>query len=236
VKRITALAASLMLASLPSCGPPSAPQTPEPAKEAPSAEPAAAPSAEPSSAPEAGKPAPSTDSPAETLARDLVKAGGRRIGFSAGKKRFVVPMETRAENSRGLTLRFFDDEGQEREVLKICQPGECEERLNELAKELIPKLVARFESEGYESVSSIGWPSGRDEIDVSSAGLKLRYEKGKLSVVREKKAATPLRSLGGRTPKAASLSAVYPVPAAKLLGAFAEGDKVVQEFYVFKLP
>jgi hypothetical protein len=103
-------------------------------------------------------------------------------------------------------------------------------------KELVPQLAARFEREGYESINAIGWPSGREEIDVGSLGVKLRYEKGKLSVVTEKKGPAPLRALGGRAPKAASLSAVYPVPAAKLLGVFAEGEKAIQDFYVFKLP
>ena len=46
----------------------------------------------------------------------------------------------------------------------------------------------------------------------------------------------PVRPGGGKTIKAAALSAVYPMKGSKLLGAFAEGDGVVQEFYVFKLP
>jgi hypothetical protein len=226
-----------ILAAIPACGP-----APEPAKEAPSPPPAAdtgaAPTAEPTAAPEAPRPAASeSSSPAETLARDLVKSGGRRIGFSATKKRFVVPIELRSDGGRGLDLRFYDDDGQQRENQRVCQPGECEEKLNELAKDLIPKLAARFEQEGYEAISSVGWPSGRDELDLSAANLKLKYDKGRLAVLAEKKAPVALRVGGGRAPRAAALLAVYPVPAAKLLGAFAPGgDNVAQDFYVFRLP
>jgi hypothetical protein len=236
VNRI-ALAAALALTTF-ACGPSTPAQAPEAPKEAPSAEPSASAAASAAPAPEEPKPAPAAESaasPAETLARDLIKSGGRRIGWSASKKRFVVPIEMRADGGRGLDLRFFDDDGNQRENQRVCQPGECEEKLNEIAKDLIPKLVSRFESEGYEAVSSIGWPSGRDEIDVSSLELKLRFDKGKLSAVREKKPPTALRVGGGKGPKAA-LSAIYPVPAAKLVGAFAPGDKVVQDFFVFKLP
>ncbi|MFT3764208.1 MAG: hypothetical protein QM820_01610 [Minicystis sp.] len=239
MNRLAALAATLLCASLPACGPATPPETPEPAKAAPSAEPVAtgaAPSAEPvatGAASEAPKPA-AAESPAETLARDLVKAGGRRIGYSASKKRFVVPIEMRSDGGRGLDIRYYDDEGNQRENERVCQPGECEEKLNEIAKELIPKLAARLEKEGYEAIFSVGWPAGRDEVE--SGSMKLRYEKGKLLYVNEKKPPTPLRALGGRSPKAAALSAVYPVPSAKVLGVFAPGEKVAQEFFVFKLP
>jgi len=237
----TPVVAALTLASLTACGPASPPQMPAGGDSVaePAASATAAPSVEPTTeaAPAAPAPAPAGgSSPAATLARDLLKAGGRRIAYSATKKRFLVPVETRSDQSRSLDLRAFDEEGQQREVQRVCQPGECEDRLDEIVKELIPVLAARFEKEGYESINAIGWPSGREEIDVGSLGVKLRYEKGKLSVSGEKKAPTPLRALGGRAPKGAALSAVYPVPAAKLLGVFAEGDKAIQDFYVFKLP
>ena len=74
----------------------------------------------------------------------------------------------------------------------------------------------------------MGWPSGRDEIEVGTLQAKLRQEKGRISLVREKKT-TQLRALGGHAPKG-EITAVYPVPAAKLLGVLA-GD-----FFVFKLP
>ncbi len=238
--RPTALFTSLAtLLTLAACGPQTPPIEPSAALGPASAEPmaSAAPSAEPKAAPPEDKPAPAAEaSPAEALARDLLKSGGRRIGWSAGKKRFVVPIEMRAGGGRGLDLRYYDDDGQQREIQRVCQPGECEQNLDELVKELIPKLAARLGSEGYEAVSAVGWPSGREEMDIESINLKLRFERGKLSAVREKKPATPLRSLGGRSPKGDSLSALYPVPAQKLLGAFAQGDKVAYEFYVFKLP
>jgi hypothetical protein len=237
VNRIALVAASFSLTAL-ACGPSTPAQAPEAPKETPSAEPSASAAASASAAPEAPAPPPAAESatsPAETLARDLIKSGGRRIGWSASKKRFVVPIEMRADGGRGLDVRYYDDDGNQRENQRVCQPGECEERLNEIAKDLIPKLASRFESEGYEAVSSIGWPSGREEIDVSSLELKLRFDKGKLSAVREKKPAAALRVGGGKGPKV-PLSAIYPVPAAKLVGAFAPGEKVVQDFFVFKLP
>jgi hypothetical protein len=227
VSRSPTLAASVLIASLAACGGPSTPaQTPEASSESPAA---SAPSPSDGPAPDAAKQAPSADaSPTETLARDLVKAGGRRIGYSAKKKRFVVPVDFRTDAGRGLDLRFYDDEGAQREILRVCQPGECEDRLDEIVKDLLPKLVARIDQEGFEAIFSVGWPSGRDEIDVSALGGKLRYEQGRLSVVRDKKTA-PLH--GGKAPRGAQLSAVYPVPTAKLLGALFE-----QEFVVFKLP
>ena len=157
-----------------------------------------------------------------------MKAGGRRIAWSASKKRFIVPVDFHTDGGRGLDLRFYDDEGQQRDIQRICQPGECEERLDDLVKDLMPKLAARLSSEGYEGVSSVGWPSGRDEIDVNAVGGKLRYQRGVLSVVRGSKAVS-LHSRG-KSPKADGLSAVYPVPSAKLLGVYAD------EFFVFKLP
>jgi hypothetical protein len=180
---------------------------------------------------EAATATPSTeDSPAQTLARDLYKAGGRRIAWSATKKRFIVPVDVQVEAGRGLDLRFYDDEGQRRDIQRVCQPGECEEHLDELVKALIPKLAARLTEEGYEAVYSVGWPSGRDEIEVSAIGGRLRYRKGRLSLVRDKRAPVPLRGLGGRSPKTDELAAVYPVPAAKLLAVFAG------ELFLYKLP
>jgi hypothetical protein len=225
VNRLPTLALSVLIAALPACGGSSPPaQAPEAA--------AASTSGAPAAEPEAAKPAPAAEaSPTETLARDLVKAGGRRIGYSAGKKRFVVPVEMRTDSGRGLDLRFYDDEGAQREIQRVCQPGECEERLDEIVKELLPKLAARLDKEGFEAVYSIGWPSGRDEIEVGALGGKLRYEQGRLSLARDKKAPAQLRALRGKAPRGAGLSAVYPVPAAKLLGALFE-----QDFVVFKLP
>ncbi len=231
--------ASLALASLPACGPAAPAQTAEAAKEEPHAEASAAPAgevtkpdgAEPAK-PEPAAPSSGSTSPAESLAHDLFKAGGRRIGWSASKKRFIVPVEVRTSTGRSLDLRVYDDEAQQREIQQVCQLGECEDRLDELAREKLPKLLAFLDQNGFEAVGAIGWPSGRDEIDVGTLGGKLRYEKGRLSLAVDKKV-VPLHPQGGRAPRAATISAVYPVPAAKLLGAVFEGDK---EFYVFKLP
>jgi hypothetical protein len=232
VTRPAIFAAALMLLPLLACGPKEPAQTPEPTAEAPATTASAAPSAEASTAPEVTKPAPASEgTPAEALARDLVKAGGRRIGYSASKKRFVLPMDTRSEGGRGLDLRFFDDEGAQREILRVCQPGECEERLDELFRDLLPRLAGRLEKEGFEPVSAIGWPSGRDELDVSTLGARLHYEKGKLTMAVGQKPPTPLRPLGGKAPRAATLTALYPILGSKLLGVLAESD-----FSVFKLP
>ena len=151
----------------------------------------------------------------------LEGCGGRRIAWSARKKRFIVPVDVQTESGRGLDLRFYDDEGQQRDILRVCQPGECEERLDDLVKSLAPKLTARLTEEGYEAIYSVGWPSGRDEIDVSAVGGRLRYQGGRLTLARAKKPPVSLRSLGGRSPKTDELAAVYPVPEAKLLAVFA---------------
>lgn len=227
--RLTTLAAAVTLASLAACGPATPAQTPEAAKDAPASEPAASASAEP--APAEAKAAPAAEpSPAEALARDLVKTGGRRIGWSASKKRFVLPVDFRTDGGRGLDLRFYDDEGAQREILRICQPGECEERLDEIVKEMLPKIAGRLEKEGFEAVSSVGWPSGRDEVEVGALGARLRFEKGRISLVQEKKTIA-LRALGGgKGAKSEAPTALYPVPAAKIMGALGG------EFFVVKLP
>ena len=225
--------AALLLSLLAACGPKEPAQAPETATDAPAASGSATPAADAPAAPEAAKPAPAPaaeSTPAESLARDLAKSGGRRIGWSASKKRFVLPMDVRTDGGRGLDLRFFDDEGNQREILRLCQPGECEERLDEILKDLLPKLASRLDKESFEPVSAIGWPDGRNEIDVSTLNARLHYEKGKLSVVVNEKKKTPLRS-SGKAPRAATLTAIYPVPAAKLIAVLAEG-----EFAVFKLP
>jgi hypothetical protein len=237
VKPALPLPAFVIASTLLACSPPSPPKEPDPAPDAKTAEPAASasptPTAEPSAAPEAPKPPPET--PEESLARDLLKSGGRRIGFSATKKRFVVPIEMRVDASRGLDLRFYDDQGHQRENLRVCQPGECETRLDEIVKELLPKLKERFASEGYEAIYAVGWPQGRDEVELHSIQLKLRLDRGKLTIPREKKPALPLRVLGGKGPKN-EITALYPVAAQKLLGVFAKGDKTEQDFFVYKLP
>jgi hypothetical protein len=227
VPRLDALVPLALALALAACGPAAPANAPEPGKDS---EPAASAAADAkSAAPEAAKPdTAKEDSPAEALARDLLKAGGRRIAWSASKKRFIVPTDARAEGGRGLDLRFYDDEGQQRDIQRVCQPGECEERLDEIVKQMIPTLAARLDKEGFEAISSVGWPSGRDEIEVGTLNAKLKNDRGKLAIVREKKT-TALKASGGHAPKG-EVSVVYPIPSAKLLGVVA-GD-----FFVFKLP
>ncbi len=202
----------------PTCGP-AAPARPPRRRRRAHAEASAAPAggvtkADEAPKPEAAAPSSGSTSPAESLAHDLFKTGGRRIGWSAAKKRFIVPVEVRTSTGRSLDLRVNDDEPQQRENQQVCQLGVCEDRLDELAREKLPKLVAFLEQNGLEAVGAIEQTSMRDEIDVGTLGGKLRYEKGRLSLALEKKVAA-LRPQGGRSPRSATISAVYPVPAAK---------------------
>jgi hypothetical protein len=220
--------------ALVACGSTPPPQTADSSHDAeprPSA--SAAASATPDAAPDAQPAASGASGPEsaqDLLARDLLKSGGRRIAWSATKKRFLLPVDSRSGGGRGLDLVLYDDEGQQRDIKRICQPGECEDRLDEILKEELPKLAARLGSEGYEAVSSIGWPSGRDELDVATLNVKLRNDRGRISLVREGKPPAQLRVLGGKPPKG-DPSVLYPVPSAKLMGVLA-GDA----FYVVKLP
>jgi hypothetical protein len=229
VIRLDALVPLALTLALAACGPAAPANAPEPGKDSEPAGTAGSAGDAKSEAPEAAKPETAKeDSPAEALARDLLKAGGRRIAWSASKKRFIIPTDARAEGGRGLDLRFYDDEGNQRDIQRVCQPGECEERLDEIVKQMIPTLAARLDHEGFEAISSVGWPSGRDEIEVGTLNAKLKNDRGRLSIVREKKT-TALKAASGHAPKG-DVSVVYPVPSAKLLGVVA-GD-----FFVFKLP
>jgi len=183
---------------------------------------------------EPAKPASEVD----TLARDLVKSGGRRIGWSASKKMFAVPNEKRTGESFSIEILFYGEDGQSRDPMRICQPGECEERLDEILKELLPKLSAKLEEGGYVTLRSIGWPEGRDELEVSSLGMKLRFDKGRVEGVKEGKPKVQLAVAGGRM-DAASLKAIFLPPDSKLVGVFATPTKqtgIVQTFHVLKLP
>lgn len=206
------------------------------AAKAASSEGAAAPQA--SAAPEAAPEGQQSES--MNLARDFLKTGGRRIGYSATKKGFAYPVEHRAENGFGLDVQFVGDDGRPRDAMRICQIGECEEHLDELAKELLPKLASRLEQDGYVSIRGIGWPQGRDELEVNSLTMKLKYTKGKLEALREGKPAARLTLQGGKRLDAPTLLAVFVIPDSKLLGVLAppSGDAkgLVQDFYVFKLP
>lgn len=244
--RPLSLAAPLLLI-LASCGSPppaEAPTTPPAAPEA-SADPAAsaapAAAAEPaaSAAPAAAAPeAPASE--AATLARELAKSGGRRIGYSATKKAFAHPVERRVPSGGfSLDIQFTGEDGSPRDAMRVCQPGECEDRLDEMLKTFLPKLTERLESDGYTAIRAIGWPGGGDELEVQSLSAKLRYQKGKLTKVIEGKPAAPLAKLGGPRFDSAP-EAVFVVPGGKLLAVFAKpsGDAkgLVQELHVFKLP
>lgn len=202
-----------------------------------SSEPAAPAAAEPASplasaAPEALE--------SEILARDFLKSGGRRIGYSATKKGFAYPLERRQDNGFSLDIQFTGEDGHPRDVMRVCQFGECEERLDEIIKELLPKLAARLEADSYVAVRGIGWPSGRDELEVSSLGMKLRYRKGRLEALREGKPPAFLAGVSTKKLDAPALQAIFLIPDSKLLGVSAApgGDAkgLVQDFYVFKLP
>jgi hypothetical protein len=229
---------ALVLAALPACGSTPAPATPDAVPEPSAAEePAAAegapagdaaePAGQAAAAPEGAAP-----SEAEDLARDFVKKGGRRIGYSASKKSFAYPLEQRRADGFRLDVIFTDEEGRKKDVLQICDFVECAEKLDELAKALIPKLASRLEGDGYVAIRGIGWPSGRDELEVGTLGMKLRYSNGRLEALREGKPAVTLGQV-----KSQELLAVFVIPDVKRLGVFAKsGGSAVQDFHVVKLP
>ena len=97
----------------------------------------------------ADAPAEAPASEAAALARDFLKTGGRRIGYSASKKAFAYPVERRTETGFGLDIQFMGADGQPKDSMRVCQIGECEEHLDELAKELLPKLTSRLEHRNH---------------------------------------------------------------------------------------
>ena len=245
--RPLSLAAPLLLI-LASCGSPppaEAPTTtptatPEASPDpAPSAAPEASADAAPSAAPAAAAAPEAPASEAATLARELAKSGGRRIGYSASKKAFAHPVERRIQNGFSLDIQFTGEDGSPRDAMRICQPGECEDKLDEMLKAFLPKLTERLESEGFTTMRAIGWPGGGDELEIQSLGAKLHYAKGKLTKVVAGKPAAALTKLGGSRFDSAP-EAVFVVPGGKLLAVFAKpsGDAkgLVQELHVFKLP
>lgn len=240
----TALRPLPLLALLAACGSPPPAETPESA--APADKPAEAEQAAPADKPEEAAPAaekPAEAAPpaaeaseAEVLARDFLKTGGRRIGYSATKKGWAYPLETRREDGFRLDILFTDEDGRKRDVMEVCDYSECVERLNEIAKEILPKLVARIEGDGYTAIRGLGWPSGREEFEVGILGMKLKYANGQLSGLREGKPAVTLGRLGTKAPE---ILAIFVVPDSKRLGVLAkpaDGKGVVQELHVVKLP
>ena len=242
MRRPVSLAAPLLLI-LASCGSPP-PAEPPPA---PSAAPEVSADPAPSAAPEASaeaaaSAAPAPEAPASdaaTLARELAKSGGRRIGYSASKKAFAHPVERRIQNGFSLEIQFTGEDGSPRDAMRICQPGECEDKLDEMLKAFLPKLTERLDREGFTTMRAIGWPGGGDELEVSSLGAKLHYEKGRLTKLVAGKPAVALTKVGGPRFDSAP-EALFVVPGGKLLAVFAKpsGDAkgLVQELHVFKLP
>lgn len=236
---------ALTLALLPACGPsPEASPPPQPTSTAQADSPPPPPTADPSSSAQAdAPPAPKADEPASesaTLARDLLKGGGRRIGWSASKKAFAYPVEIRKQDGFSLDIQFLGDDGHPKDALRVCQMGECAEHLDEiLAKGFLAKLASRLESDGYVNLRSIGWPQGKDELDVSSLNMKLRYSKGRLEGVRKGKPPVSFTPLGAR-PDADAIEAIFLVPDTKLVAVFAKpasnSKGVLQVLYVLKGP
>ena len=258
MRRARALFASVVLALLPSCGPPPEASTPEAGGEPKGAEasapeakatPGAAPSASPgaSGAPETGKPGGNADahvSESMSLARDLVAAYGNRIGYSATKRSFAFSTEHRSGMGlmgSSLDIHFVGDDGRPRDTMSICQTG-CKEEFSEFAKELLPKLASRLEQDGYVSLQSIYWPWRRDELEVNRLSMKLKYTNGRLEALREGKPAARLTLLGERSLYAERLLAVFVIPDTKLLATLAppraDETGVAQDFYfsLWKLP
>lgn len=245
MRRPVSLAAPILLL-LASCGsppPPDAPPTPTATPEATAApEATTAPEAAtadpaPSAAPAAAVEAPGSE--AATLARELAKSGGRRIGYSASKKAFAHPVERHVNNGFSLDIQFTNEDGSPHDAMRVCQAGECEDRLDEMLKAFLPKLTERLDHDGYTTMRAIGWPGGGDELEVSSLGAKLHYDKGRLTKVITGKPAAALTKLGGPRFDSAP-EAVFVVPGGKLLAVFAKpsGDAkgLVQELHVFKMP
>lgn len=179
-----------------------------------------------------------TASETETLARDIVKGGGRRIGFSAAKKMFAVPNEKRTETNFGLDVFFYGDDGANRDPIRVCQPGECEEHLSEKLDEVLPKIIQKLDEGGYVSVRGIGWPDGRDELEVSSLGMKLKFKSGRLEGLKEGKPPVVFQVAGGRL-DVAEIKAIYIPTDSKIMGLFGKPSRAtgsVQAFYVLKIP
>ncbi len=174
----------------------------------------------------------------ETLARDIVKGGGRRIGFSAAKKLFAVPNEKRNETNFGLDVFFYGDDGANRDPIRVCQMGECEENLTEKLDEVLPKIMQKLDEGSYVSVRAIGWPNGGDELEVSSLGMKLKFKGGRLEGHREGKPAVTFQVAGGRL-DISEIKAIYLPTDSKMMGLFGKPSRAtgsVQSFYVLKIP
>jgi hypothetical protein len=174
----------------------------------------------------------------ETLARDIVKGGGRRIGFSAAKKMFAVPNEKRTETNFGLDVFFYGEDGANRDPIRVCQMGECEEHLSEKLDEVLPKIIEKLNDGSYVSVRGIGWPDNKDELEVSSLGMKLKFKNGRLEGLREGKPAVNFAVAGGRL-DVSEIKAIYLPTDSKMMGLFGKPSRStgsLQSFFVLKIP
>jgi hypothetical protein len=168
----------------------------------------------------------------QELARYLIKRPGRRVGYSSQKKSFAITRERVSADGFTVDVAFTDKNGKETDVVRICDPSECDEMLNELAKQKIPALADRFARDGYVAVRAVGWPSGRGELEVGSIDAKLVLEGRRLNALREGK---PAANLGTLPASAPALLAIFAIPDDGLLGLYAAADEngANMEFLVF---
>ena len=74
-----------------------------------------------------------------------------------------------------LDIQFTGEDGSPRDTLRVCQPGECEDRLDELLKSFLPTLTERLERDGFTPLRAIGWQGGSNELEVSTLSAKLHF-------------------------------------------------------------
>lgn len=237
--------ASVLAAAVACSSSPPAADTPPPATAAVSAsagvEPAptsASTGADPEPAPTALPEAPKGN-PTEQLVRDIVKTG-RKIGFSATKRAvFHAVRWDQPGSGFGLRVSFQAEDGKELKSFVVCQPGECEEHLDDKLKTEIPKIAAYADEGGYEGVSGNGWAGGQSELELKSAGLKLSFVKGKLELVLEKGRKT-LGTVPSKKGAELEPEAVYLLRDTKLVAVmFRRGGGTAsapRELMIFKLP
>lgn len=174
-----------------------------------------------------------TESALEELARYLIKRPGRRVAYSAQQERFAVTRETTSGGLFTIDISFVDESGREQKAIRICDPNECDEQLNDLAKKKIPELADQFDTEGYKSVRAIGWPT-RNELKVSTLAMKLKLDKRRLTGTTEDGKKVTLGTLPHKAPY---LHAIFPIPDEGLVGYYASADEsgVNKVFGVFKI-
>lgn len=166
----------------------------------------------------------------EQLARDMIKTG-RKIGWSSSKRAFAYGMPWTAGPGRGFRIEFQTEDGKI-EMHEVCKPGECEQTLDEDMAREIPNIAAKLGAGDYQAVWGNGWAPGQPELELTSAGLKLSFDKGRLSLV-DGKNKKPLGSAPGKSAPVA----VFVVKDAKVLVVdFSPDGGPTHEFRSFKLP